>query len=203
MANGNKGVSWYDRPARLIPGSDYADMLEDRSPDFTHAVHQLSGKSRKKAEREALKAIDRIRSGDVVSYRVDDPSIPASETHSAKSYGEDVGEYSILGEHRYAGWNDPNFGLMDRLFGADPDTIFIAGGRDEKDVWKTMAHEGVHLTGIGHEEEYQSQGAFDKVLEPFAPRNEAVSDATSLKVGLGNKLYSILRQKPEIAGGRR
>ena len=203
MANGNKGVSWYGRPARLIPGSDYADILEDRRPDFTHAVHQLSGKSRKKAGREALRAIDRIRSGDVVAYRVDDPSIPASETHSAKSYGEDVGEYSILGEHRYAGWNDPNFGLMDRLFGADPDTIFIAGGRDEKDVWKTMAHEGVHLTGIGHEEDYQSQSAFDKVLEPFSPRNEAVSDATSLKVGLGNKLYSILRQKPEIAGGRR
>ena len=203
MANGNKGVSWYGRHARLIPGSDYADILEDRRPDFTHAVHQLSGKSRKKAEREALRAIDRIRSGDVVAYRVDDPSIPASETHSSKSYGEDVGEYSILGEHRYAGWNDPNFGLMDRLFGADPDTIFIAGGRDEKDVWKTMAHEGVHLTGIGHEEDYQSQSAFDKVLEPFSPRNEAVSDATSLKVGLGNKLYSILRQKPEIAGGRR
>jgi hypothetical protein len=203
MANGNKGVSWYGRPARLIPGSDYADMLEDRRPDFTHAVHQLSGKSRKKAEREALRAIDRIRSGDVVAYRVDDPSIPASETHSAKSYGEDVGKYSILGQHRYAGWNDPNFGLMDRLFGADPDTIFIAGGRDEKDVWKTMAHEAVHTTGIGHEEDYQSQGAFDKVLEPFSPRNEAVSDATSLKVGLGNKLYSILRQKPEIAGGRR
>ena len=203
MPNGNKGVSWFGRTARLIPGSDYADMLEDKSSDFTHAVHQLSGKSRKKAEREALRAIDRIRSGDVVAYRVDDPSIPASETHSAKSYGEDVGEYSILGEHRYAGWNDPNFGLMDRLFGADPDTIFIAGGRDEKDVWKTMAHEGVHLTGIGHEEDYQSQSAFDKVLEPFSPRNEAVSDATSLKVGLGNKLYSILRQKPEIAGGRR
>ena len=203
MANGNKGVSWYGRPARLIQGSDYADMLEDRRPDFTNAVHQLSGKSRKRSEREALRAIDRIRSGDVVSYRVDDASIPASETLHAESYGEDVGEYSILGEHRYAGWNDPNFGLMDRLFGADPDTIFIAGGRDEKDVWKTMAHEGVHLTGIGHEEEYQSQGAFDKVLEPFAPRNEAVSDATSLKVGLGNKLYSILRQKPEIAGGKR
>ena len=203
MENGNKGVSWFGRPARLIQGSDYADILENRRPDFTHAVHQLSGKSRKRAEREALKAIDRIRSGDVVSYRVDDPSIPASETHSAKSYGEDVGEYSILGEHRYAGWNDPNFGLMDRLFGADPDTIFIAGGRDEKDVRKTMAHEGVHLTGIGHEEDYQSQSAFDKVLEPFSPRNEAVSDATSLKVGLGNKLYSILRQKPEIAGGRR
>ena len=203
MANGNKGVSWFGRPARLIQGSEYADILEDSRPDFTHAVHQLSAKSRKKAEREALRAIDRIRSGDVVAYRVDDPSIPASETHSAKSYGEDVGEYSILGEHRYAGWNDPNFGLMDRLFGADPDTIFIAGGRDEKDVWKTMAHEAVHTTGIGHKEDYQSQSAFNKALEPFAPRNEDVSDATSLKVGLGNKLYSILRQKPEIAGGRR
>ena len=203
MPNGNIEVSWFGTTARLIPGSDYADMLEDKSSDFTHAVHQLSGKSRKKAGREALRAIDRIRSGDVVAYRVDDAKIPIRETDYAKSYGEDVDQYSLLGEHRYAGWNDPNFGLMDRLFGADPDTIFIAGGRDEKDVWKTMAHEAVHTTGIGHKEDYQSQSAFNKVLEPFAPRNEAVSDATSLKVGLGNKLYSILRQKPEIAGGRR
>ena len=160
-------VQWYGRPASLIPGADYADMLENRASDFTDAVYNLSGKGRKKSEKAAMKAIERIRSGKTVAYRVEDPEIPASETMHAESYGTDVDDYAILGEKRLAGWQKKQT-IMSNLFNyAVPDTIFIAGGRDEGDVRETMAHEGVHEAGVYHDEESRSQIDFNMALDPF------------------------------------
>ena len=159
-------VKWYGRPASLIPGADYADMLENRAADFTDAVYNLSGKGRRKSEKAAMKAIERIRSGKTVAYRVEDEAIPASETMFSESYGADVDEYSILGERRRAGWQkEPNF--MFDLFSTDPDTIFVAGGRSEGDVRQTMAHEGVHEAGVYHDTESSGQTDFDMALDLF------------------------------------
>ena len=160
-------VKWYGRPASLIPGADYADMLENRASDFTDAVYNLSGKGRKKSERDAMRAIERIRSGKTVAYRVEDESIPASETMHAESYGQEVDKYSILGERRRAGWQEePTF--MSNLFNyAEPDTIFIAGGRSEGDVRVTQAHEAVHDAEVYHDTEISGQSDYDMALEPF------------------------------------
>ena len=162
-------VKWYGRPASLIPGADYADMLENRASDFTDAVYNLSGKGRKKSEKAAMKAIERIRSGKTVAYRVEDESIPASETMHAESYGQEVDKYSILGERSRAGWQEePTF--MSNLFNfetTDPDTIFIAGGRSEGDVRVTQAHEAVHDAEVYHDTEISGQSDYDMALEPF------------------------------------
>ncbi len=160
-------VKWYGRPASRIPGASYADMIESRSGDLTDAVYNLAGKGRGRAERNIKKSLKRLRSGKLVAYGVEDPEIPASETIRSESYGEDVDEYAILGEHRQVGWNKPPQTFLSRLFNTEPDTVYVAMGRPTGQVRQSMAHEFIHDTGVSHDTYRSSQVRYDKELEGF------------------------------------